>query len=99
MSKMINLKNVSRIFRTGDIETSALSKINFNIKQGEFVAIMGPSGCGKSTLLSILGMLDSPSSGVYEFEDVDISRYSEKELASIRKASLGFIFQNFNLIN
>jgi len=99
MSKMINLKNVSRIFRTGDIETSALSNISFTIKQGEFVAIMGPSGCGKSTLLSILGMLDSPSSGSYEFEDVDIARHSEKELASIRKASLGFVFQHFNLIN
>lgn len=96
---MINLKNLTRIFRSGDIETSALNNINLNVTQGEFVAIMGPSGCGKSTLLSILGMLDSPSAGAYEFNDINITDYSEKQLANIRKASLGFIFQNFNLID
>lgn len=96
---MIKINNMSRIFKTGELETTALNNINLTVNFGEFVAIMGPSGCGKSTLLSILGMLDSPSLGSYKFDSEDISTYSEKRLANVRKASLGFIFQNFNLID
>ncbi|MCI2284768.1 ABC transporter ATP-binding protein [Colwellia sp. MSW7] len=96
---MITLTNLSRVFRTQDVETTALSNINLTVKQGEFVAIMGPSGCGKSTLLSILGMLDSPTSGSFEFLDDDISIYSEVKLAELRKSSIGFVFQSFNLID
>lgn len=96
---MIKLNNLNRVFRTLDLETTALSNINLTVNQGEFVAIMGPSGCGKSTLLSILGMLDSPTSGRFEFSGNDIARYSEKQLANLRKASIGFVFQSFNLID
>lgn len=96
---MIKLTNLSRVFRTQDIETTALNNINLTVNQGEFLAIMGPSGCGKSTLLSILGMLDSPSAGSFEFAGTDIAGYSEKQLAELRKASIGFVFQNFNLID
>lgn len=96
---MIKLNNLCRIFRTQDVETTALSNINLTVKQGEFVAIMGPSGCGKSTLLSILGMLDSPSTGSFEFSGTEISVYSEVKLAELRKSSIGFIFQSFNLID
>jgi putative ABC transport system ATP-binding protein len=96
---MITLTNLSRVFRTQDIETTALSKINLKVDVGEFVAIMGPSGCGKSTLLSILGLLDSPSSGYFEFEGTNIENFNEKKLAALRKASIGFVFQSFNLID
>jgi len=96
---MITLKNLSRIFRTQDIETTALSNINLTVEEGEFVSIMGPSGCGKSTLLSILGMLDSPTDGSFEFSGTDISAYSETKLAELRKSSIGFVFQSFNLID
>jgi putative ABC transport system ATP-binding protein len=96
---MITLNNLSRVFRTKDVETTALSNINLTVKQGEFVAIMGPSGCGKSTLLSILGMLDSPTAGSFEFGGTDISSYSEVKLAELRKSSIGFVFQSFNLID
>ena len=96
---MIKITNLSRVFRTLDLETAALSNINLTVNEGEFVAIMGPSGCGKSTLLSILGMLDSPTSGRFEFSGNDIARYSEKQLANLRKASIGFVFQSFNLID
>lgn len=96
---MINITNLNRIFRTQDLETTALSNINLQVDEGEFVAIMGPSGCGKSTLLSILGMLDSPSSGEFKFAGQDIAKHSEKQLAELRKASVGFVFQSFNLID
>lgn len=96
---MITITNLNRVFRTQDLETTALSNINLQVNEGEFVAIMGPSGCGKSTLLSILGMLDSPSSGSFEFSGNDIANYSENELAKLRKASVGFVFQSFNLID
>ncbi|MFC0118249.1 ABC transporter ATP-binding protein [Pseudoalteromonas xiamenensis] len=96
---MIKLHQLSRVFRTQDVETTALNHINLHISQGEFVAIMGPSGCGKSTLLSILGMLDSPSQGNIEFDGTDISGFSEAKLAQLRKASIGFVFQSFNLID
>ncbi len=96
---MITLNNLCRVFRTQDVETTALKNINLSVNQGEFVAIMGPSGCGKSTLLSILGMLDSPTSGSFDFDGCDIANYSEKQLAGLRKASIGFVFQSFNLID
>jgi len=96
---MIKITNLSRVFRTQDLETTALSDINLTVKEGEFVAIMGPSGCGKSTLLSILGMLDSPTNGSFDFAGNNIAHYSEKQLAQLRKASIGFVFQNFNLID
>jgi putative ABC transport system ATP-binding protein len=96
---MIKLSQIQRVFRTQDIETTALQQIDLNIQAGEFVAIMGPSGCGKSTLLAILGMLDSPSSGSYHFAGQDISQFTEQQLANLRKASVGFVFQSFNLID
>ncbi|SEA86931.1 ABC transporter ATP-binding protein [Alkalimonas amylolytica] len=96
---MIQLQQIQRVFRTAELETTALNTINLTIEAGEFVAIMGPSGCGKSTLLSILGMLDSPSDGVYNFKGQDIARYREKQLAELRKSQLGFVFQSFNLID
>ncbi|NRB25673.1 ABC transporter ATP-binding protein [Shewanella sp.] len=96
---MINITNLSRVFRSQDLETTALNNINLTVNEGEFVAIMGPSGCGKSTLLSILGMLDSPTSGSFEFSGNDISAYNEVKLAELRKASIGFVFQSFNLID
>ncbi|OLF72076.1 phosphonate ABC transporter ATP-binding protein [Pseudoalteromonas haloplanktis] len=96
---MIKLTNLSRVFRTQDVETTALSNINLTVNEGDFLAIMGPSGCGKSTLLSILGMLDSPTSGNFDFAGTDITGYSEKQLAELRKESIGFVFQSFNLID
>ncbi len=96
---MIKLTNLSRVFRTQDVETTALNNINLHVNEGEFLAIMGPSGCGKSTLLSILGMLDSPSAGSFEFLGADIAGFGEKQLAALRKASIGFVFQSFNLID
>lgn len=96
---MLKLHNLSRIYRTEDVETVALANINVEIDQGEFVAIMGPSGCGKSTLLNIIGMLDSPTDGQYWFMDQDIAGYNETQLSEIRKRNVGFIFQNFNLID
>jgi len=96
---MLKLHNIEKIFRTDEIETMALSKVSFDIKAGEFVAIMGPSGCGKSTLLNILGMLDSPDAGDYLFNGENIAKYSESKLSQIRKHNIGFIFQSFNLID
>jgi len=96
---MLKLHNLSRIYQTNEVETAALNSVNIEIEKGEFVAIMGPSGCGKSTLLNIIGMLDNPSEGQYLFMDEDISGYSESQLAVIRKQNIGFIFQNFNLID
>ncbi|MGJ8680042.1 ABC transporter ATP-binding protein [Paraglaciecola sp.] len=95
---MLKLHNLSRVYRTDDVETVALNNVNIEIGRGEFVAIMGPSGCGKSTLLNLIGMLDSPSDGQYYFNEEETSGYSEKQLAVIRKHNIGFIFQNFNLI-
>jgi len=96
---MLKLHNLTRVYQTEDVETSALNNVNIEIAQGEFVAIMGPSGCGKSTLLNTIGMLDSPSSGDYIFNGENVAGYSEKQLSVIRKHSIGFIFQNFNLID
>ncbi len=96
---MLKLHNLTRVYQTQDVETSALNNVNIEIAQGEFVAIMGPSGCGKSTLLNTLGMLDSPSSGDYIFDGENVAGYTEKQLSVIRKKNIGFIFQNFNLID
>jgi putative ABC transport system ATP-binding protein len=96
---MLKLQNISKVYRTTDVETRALQDVSFDVNAGEFLAIMGPSGCGKSTLLNILGLLDSPSSGVYEFLGEDVARASEQRLTELRRASVGFIFQSFNLID
>ena len=96
---MLKLHNLTRVYQTDDVETLALNNVNIEIAKGEFVAIMGPSGCGKSTLLNTIGMLDNPSSGDYFFDNENIAGYSESQLALIRKKSIGFIFQNFNLID
>ena len=96
---MLSLRELSRVYRTDMVETTALDAIDLDIFQGEFVAIMGPSGCGKSTLLNMIGMLDSPSSGSYRFGDTEIAGLPEPRLAGIRKTHLGFIFQSFNLID
>jgi putative ABC transport system ATP-binding protein len=96
---MIKLNNLTKIFRTEEVETTALNKISFEIKEGEFVAIMGPSGCGKSTLLNILGLLDNPTEGEYTFKDQEISKFNEQKKASLRKNNIGFVFQSFNLID
>lgn len=96
---MIQLTQIQRVFRTADVETTALNNINLTINAGEFVAIMGPSGCGKSTLLSILGLLDSPSAGSFLFAGQPVAQCSEKQLAQLRKANIGFVFQSFNLID
>lgn len=96
---MINVQNLTKVYRTDDIETTALNQLNFKINKGEFVSIMGPSGCGKSTLLNILGMLDQPDGGSYTFQDVEIANLKEKARSEIRKKNIGFVFQNFNLID
>jgi putative ABC transport system ATP-binding protein len=96
---MLKLRNLSRIYRTETIETTALDGIDLDIGDGEFVAIMGPSGCGKSTLLNILGMLDSPTSGSYSFDGIEVAGLPEAKLAEVRKHNLGFIFQSFNLVD
>jgi putative ABC transport system ATP-binding protein len=96
---MLKLYNLSKIYRTEDVETVALNAVNIGIEQGEFVAVMGPSGCGKSTLLNVVGMLDRPSDGEYLFLGEDVAGYSERKLSAIRKHNIGFIFQNFNLID
>ena len=96
---MIELHDLSRVYRTSDVETTALNNVNLEIEKGEFIAIMGPSGCGKSTLLNILGMLDTPNSGSYNFLGKNVANRSERELAIVRKQNIGFIFQSFNLID
>lgn len=96
---MLKLNDLSRIYRTDDVETVALNRINLQIDAGEFVAVMGPSGCGKSTLLNIIGMLDQPTSGEYWFNEQNIAGFDEPQMAKIRKQNIGFIFQNFNLID
>lgn len=96
---MIKTKNLKKIYTTEEVETTALNNVNIEIAQGEFVAIMGPSGCGKSTLLNLLGLLDNPNDGEYHFLDQEVSRYSERQRANLRKSNIGFVFQSFNLID
>lgn len=96
---MIRTEALSKVFRTEEVETTALNKIDLNIGKGEFVSIMGPSGCGKSTLMNVLGLLDNPSSGKFYFLDEEVSGYTENQRADFRKANIGFVFQSFNLID
>lgn len=96
---MIRTENLTRIFRTEEIETIALNGVSINVKDGEFVAIMGPSGCGKSTLLNILGLLDTPTEGKYWLGDEEVGHLKERERTAYRKGRIGFVFQNFNLID
>ena len=96
---MIKTDKLKKVFRTEEVETTALNKVNLNIAPGEFVAIMGPSGCGKSTLLNILGLLDNPSGGQLFFLDNDVTRFTERNRTYLRKSNIGFVFQSFNLID
>jgi len=96
---MIKTIGLSKVFRTDEVETTALNNVAFSVEQGEFVAIMGPSGCGKSTLLNIIGLLDNPSSGQFYFMDKEVSNYKESQRTVLRKGNIGFIFQSFNLID
>jgi putative ABC transport system ATP-binding protein len=96
---MIRTAELIKVFRTEEVETTALNKVNFEVAEGEFVAIMGPSGCGKSTLLNILGLLDNPSGGEYYFLNEEVAKYSERKRTNLRKNNIGFVFQSFNLID
>lgn len=95
---MIEVKNITKVYKTGNVENKVLKGISFSVSEGEFVAIIGPSGSGKSTLMHILGCLDTPTSGQYFFEGKDVSKLSDDELADIRKKKIGFVFQSFNLL-
>ena len=96
---MIKTVNMKKLFTTEEVETTALNNVNIEIEKGEFVSIMGPSGCGKSTLLNILGLLDNPSEGEYHFVGHEVSKFSERQRAQLRKENIGFVFQSFNLID
>jgi putative ABC transport system ATP-binding protein len=96
---MLKLDKIGKVYRTTEVETQALNEVSLQIDAGEFVAVMGPSGCGKSTLLNILGLLDTPSAGTYEFFGENVSAYSEAQLTTVRRAAIGFVFQSFNLID
>ena len=96
---MIKTVKLTKIFGTEEVETTALNAINFEVKKGEFIAVMGPSGCGKSTLMNIIGLLDSPTSGECYFDGVDVARFKENQRTELRKGNIGFIFQSFNLID
>jgi len=96
---MITIKDLIKVYRTEEIETKALNKLNLTVNKGEFVSVMGTSGCGKSTLLNIIGLLDSPNGGSYLFDEEEVAPYNEKQRAGLRKANIGFVFQNFNLID
>ena len=96
---MITIKDLEKTYRTEEVETIALNKMNLEVNESEFVAIMGPSGCGKSTLLNIIGMLDEPTSGSIIFNGIDVSKFSENKRSDLRKSNIGFVFQSFNLID
>jgi putative ABC transport system ATP-binding protein len=96
---MLKMHGITKVYRTSDIQTTALNNINLEVNKGEFVAVMGPSGCGKSTLLNLIGMLDNPTKGDYFFNDENIAAYDESKLCDIRKHNVSFIFQSFNLID
>jgi len=98
-NSMLTMRELSKVYRTDTVQTTALDAIDLDIADGEFVAIMGPSGCGKSTLLNMIGMLDSPSSGSYDFNGKEVAGLSESKLADVRKENIGFIFQSFNLVD
>ena len=96
---MIEINNLSKVFRTTEVETVALNHVNLEVNEGEFVAIMGPSGCGKSTLLNILGLLDNPTEGSYKLLGQEVANLREKDRTRVRKGKIGFVFQSFNLID
>ena len=96
---MIKITNLEKYYKTEEVQTIALNKLSFEVKEGEFAAIMGPSGCGKSTLLNILGMLDDPDGGSYLFNGIEVAGYNERQRAKLRKHNIGFVFQSFNLID
>ena len=96
---MIKIENLSKVFRTEEVETVALDGVNLSVEEGEFVAIMGPSGCGKSTLLNIMGLLDNPTSGSYLLDGQEVGSLKESQRTSVRKGKIGFVFQSFNLID
>lgn len=96
---MIKITDLVKIYRTEEIETTALNQLSLNVKEGEFLSIMGASGCGKSTLLNIMGLLDAPDGGQYNFDGIDVSNFDESKRSLLRKAHIGFVFQNFNLID
>ena len=96
---MIKTGNLTKIFRTEEVETSALNKVSIHIQKGEFVVVMGPSGCGKSTLLNIIGLLDNPTEGKYQFDGVEVAGLRERQRTTLRKGNIGFVFQSFNLID
>ena len=96
---MIKTVNLQKIFRTEEVQTLALTNVNIEVREGEFVAVMGPSGCGKSTLLNILGLLDNPTGGEYYLNGTEVSRYTESQRTDLRKGAIGFVFQSFNLID
>jgi putative ABC transport system ATP-binding protein len=96
---MIKTNDLTKIFRTEEVETTALNKVNLNVNEGEYVAVMGPSGCGKSTLLNILGLLDNPTSGSYVFNGTEVANLKERDRTVFRKGNIGFVFQSFNLID
>jgi putative ABC transport system ATP-binding protein len=96
---IIETENLTKIYCTDEVETTALDQVNFQLAEGQFVSVMGPSGCGKSTLLHVLGLIDDLSDGTYRFLGEDVSRYSERKRSAIRKTNIGFVFQSFNLID
>ena len=96
---MIRTEKLIKVYRTEEVETTALNEVNIEIREGEFVSIMGPSGCGKSTLLNILGLIDNPSGGKYFFLEEEVAGYNERQRSNLRKHNIGFIFQSFNLID
>ena len=96
---MIKITDLEKVYRTEEVETVALNKLSFEVKEGEFIAVMGPSGCGKSTLLNILGMLDDPDAGSFIFNGTEVAHYNERRRADLRKNNIGFVFQSFNLID
>ena len=96
---IIRTNNLKKVYTTEEVETTALNNVNLEVNPGEFVAIMGPSGCGKSTLLNLLGLLDNPSDGEFHFVGHEVSKYTERQRANLRKSNIGFVFQSFNLID
>ncbi len=96
---MIKISELEKVYRTEEVETVALNKLSFEVKDGEFIAVMGPSGCGKSTLLNILGMLDDPDAGSFIFNGIEVAHFNERKRADLRKNNIGFVFQSFNLID
>jgi len=99
MANIIATKNLTKTFRTKEVETTALNQVTFEVNEGEFVAVMGPSGCGKSTLLNLIGLLDNPSSGQLLFNQIEVSKFNERQRTLLRKQNIGFVFQSFNLID